>query len=122
MAYQLTDINRRALSDPAEFLRDSDKRYEAKLEESAKRIIDHASVRPIVFVSGPSGSGKTTTALKLERLVEAHGAETHIVALDNYFRSVDPATSSKSSASSGTAADSSTPRRVTSSFSKASTL
>ena len=33
MAYQLTDINRRALSDPAEFLRDSDKRYEAKLEE-----------------------------------------------------------------------------------------
>ena len=38
MAYQLTDINRRALSDPAEFLRDSDKRYEAKLEKSAKRI------------------------------------------------------------------------------------
>ncbi len=90
MAYQLTDINRRALSDPAEFLRDSDKRYEAKLEESAKRIIDHAHISPIVFVSGPSGSGKTTTALKLEHLVEAHGAETHIVALDNYFRTVNP--------------------------------
>ena len=90
MAYQLTDINRRALSDPAEFLRDSDKRYEAKLEESAKRIIDHAHISPIVFVSGPSGSGKTTTALKLEGLVEAHGAETHIVALDNYFRTVNP--------------------------------
>ena len=90
MAYQLTDINHRALSDPAKFLRDSDKRYEAKLEESAKRIIDHAHISPIVFVSGPSGSGKTTTALKLEGLVEAHGAETHIVALDNYFRTVNP--------------------------------
>ena len=92
MAYQLTEINRRALSDPAEFLRDSDRRYEAKLEESAKHIIAHAHISPIVFVAGPSGSGKTTTALKLESLVQAHGAETHIVALDNYFRTVNPDT------------------------------
>lgn len=88
MAYQLTDINRRALEDPAQFLRDSDAHYESKLEQSALRIIAHREQSPIVFVSGPSGSGKTTTALKLEQLVEAHGAETHIVALDNYFRSV----------------------------------
>ena len=92
MAYQLTDINRRARRDPAQFLRESDAVYEQKLEESAKRIIDHGSISPIVFVAGPSGSGKTTTALKLESMVEAHGAETHIVALDNYFRTVEPAT------------------------------
>ena len=92
MAYQLTDINRRALSDPQGFLQESDRLYEAKLEQSAKRIIEHAEVSPIVFVSGPSGSGKTTSALKLEHYVKAQGAETHIVALDNYFRTVNPDT------------------------------
>ena len=91
MAYQLTEINRRALQDPQQFLLDSDARYENNLEQSALRIIAHREVSPIVFVAGPSGSGKTTSALKLEQKVEAHGAETHIVALDNYFRSVDAA-------------------------------
>ena len=92
MAYQLTEINRRAASDPVEFLRHSDAVYETKLKQGAAKIFEHSQVSPIVFVSGPSGSGKTTTALKLESLVEAHGAETHIVALDNYFRTVNPDT------------------------------
>ena len=92
MAYLLKKINQRASDDPVKFLRECDEFYENQLNEGAKRIIDHAAVSPIVFVSGPSGSGKTTTALKLEKLVEARGAETHIVALDNYFRSVDEAT------------------------------
>ena len=92
MAYHLTDINRRATSDPVGFLRDCDAVYENKLKKGAARIFEHSAVSPIVFVSGPSGSGKTTTALKLESLVEAHGAETHIVALDNYFRTVNPET------------------------------
>ena len=90
MAYLLRKINQRASENPAKFLRECDEFYENQLNEGAKRIIDHGSVSPIVFVSGPSGSGKTTTALKLEQLVEARGAETHIVALDNYFRTVDP--------------------------------
>ncbi|MBQ3011350.1 MAG: nucleoside kinase [Oscillospiraceae bacterium] len=92
MAYLLRKINQRATADPVKFLRECDEFYENQLNESAKRIIEHGSVSPIVFVSGPSGSGKTTTALKLEHLVETHGAETHIVALDNYFRSVDEET------------------------------
>lgn len=92
MAYLLRKINQRATNDPVKFLRECDEFYENQLNEGAKRIIDHAAVSPIVFVSGPSGSGKTTTALKLEQLVEKRGAETHIVALDNYFRSVDEAT------------------------------
>ena len=92
MAYLLRKINHRATADPVGFLRECDEFYENQLDEGAKRIIDHTAVSPIVFVSGPSGSGKTTTALKLEHLVEARGAETHIVALDNYFRSVDQAT------------------------------
>lgn len=92
MAYLLSKVNQRAASDPVKFLRECDEFYENQLNEGAKRIIAHASASPIVFVSGPSGSGKTTTALKLEQLVEKHGAETHIVALDNYFRSVNEAT------------------------------
>jgi len=92
MAYLLRKINQRATENPEKFLRECDEFYENQLREGAKRIIGHASVSPIVFVSGPSGSGKTTTALKLEHLVEEYGAETHIVALDNYFRTVDPVT------------------------------
>lgn len=92
MAYLLRKINERATENPLKFLRECDEFYENQLNEGAKRIIAHAAESPIVFVSGPSGSGKTTTALKLEHLVEAHGAETHIVALDNYFRTVDPVT------------------------------
>ncbi len=88
MAYLLNEINARTAADPVKFLRDCDEAYESKLADAAKRIADHSSLSPIVFVSGPSGSGKTTTALKLEHYVEARGAETHIVALDNYFRSV----------------------------------
>ncbi len=88
MAYLLKKVNDRASNDPVKFLRECDEFYENQLSEGANRIIAHGKVSPIVFVSGPSGSGKTTTALKLEQHVEARGAETHIVALDNYFRSV----------------------------------
>ena len=90
MAYLLRKINQRATENPVKFLRECDEFYENQLKDGAQRIIDHSAVSPIVFVSGPSGSGKTTTALKLEQLVEARGAETHIVALDNYFRTVNP--------------------------------
>lgn len=90
MAYLLSEINRRASEDPVKFLRECDEAYERQLEAGAKRIIAHSEESPIVFVSGPSGSGKTTTALKLEQHMEARGAETHIVALDNYFRTVNP--------------------------------
>ena len=92
MTYKLSEINRLALSDPKAFLAMSDERYEQQLLSGAEKIIRHASESPIVFVAGPSGSGKTTTALKLERIVREAGAGIHIVALDNYFRSVDSGT------------------------------
>lgn len=92
MAYLLKKVNQRAQSNPTKFLKGCDEFYENQLNEGAQRIIEHGKISPIVFVSGPSGSGKTTTALKLEQLVESKGAETHIIALDNYFRSVDEKT------------------------------
>ena len=44
----------------------------------------------ICVLLGPSGSGKTTTAHKLERVLDGKGVETHVVSLDNYFRTVLP--------------------------------
>lgn len=92
MAYQLTEINDRARRDPLDFLRECDDTYELKLRLAAARIREHSEASPLIFLSGPSGSGKTTTALKIEELLDRSGMETHTVALDNYFRTVDPET------------------------------
>lgn len=92
MAYQLTDINERAQKDPLDFLRECDDTYEQKLRLAAKRIREHSAASPLVFLSGPSGSGKTTTAMKIEEILDQSGTETHTVALDNYFRTIDPET------------------------------
>lgn len=88
MAYHLSEINERARKDPRDFLRECDDTYEKKLQTAAKRIADHGEVSPLIFLSGPSGSGKTTTAMKIEELLDQSGRETHTVALDNYFRTV----------------------------------
>lgn len=89
MAYLLNEINERAQRNPLEFLRECDDTYEKKLQTAAKRIRDHGQVSPLIFLSGPSGSGKTTTAMKIEELLDRSGTETHTVALDNYFRTVE---------------------------------
>jgi uridine kinase len=45
-----------------------------------------------VLLSGPSGSGKTTTAMKIAEELRRRGVNTHAVAMDNYFRTIDPET------------------------------
>ena len=88
MIYKLSEVNRQAGENPAEFLRRSDGEFEAQLERVARSIIAHTAVSPIVFMAGPSGSGKTTTAQKISAHVIAAGAKAHTVAMDHYFRSV----------------------------------
>ncbi|MBQ8025540.1 MAG: nucleoside kinase, partial [Oscillospiraceae bacterium] len=39
-----------------------------------------------------SGSGKTTSAMKIAEQLEKRGVRTHYVAMDDYFNTVDPAT------------------------------
>ena len=92
MAYQLKDINFRTVSDPKGFVEESDAYYHALVEQAAARIADNSLRSPIVLLSGPSGSGKTTTAMKVAEALERRGISTHYVAMDDYFNTVDPAT------------------------------
>ena len=92
MPYQLSQINDAIRSDPAAFAQECDAAFQAKVMAAAEQIAQHRSVSPIILLSGPSGSGKTTTALKIEEQLEKLGIETHTVAMDNYFNTIDPET------------------------------
>jgi len=89
MAYQLHEINEAILADAEGFLHDCDKAYQKKISAAADKIEARMEESPIVLLSGPSGSGKTTTALKIEEELELRGINTHTVALDNYFKTLD---------------------------------
>ena len=93
MAYQLTDINYKTVTDPKGFVQECDAAYHDKVEQAARKILENRKQSPIVLLSGPSGSGKTTTAMKIAEALEKHGVRSHYVAMDDYFQTVDPVTS-----------------------------
>lgn len=92
MAYQLQEINRRIRTDVTEFLAECDENYSQRVSLAADKILSHLERSPIVLLSGPSGSGKTTTAMKVAEELRRRGVNSHAVAMDNYFVSVDPRT------------------------------
>lgn len=85
MAYELMEINQRALDDPATFLAECDEIYDAQVRAAAETIKNRVEISPIVLLSGPSGSGKTTTALKIQEALERIGIRSYSVSMDNYF-------------------------------------
>ena len=92
MAYNLNDINYRVVTDPKGFVEECDALYREKLSKAADKIIENMDRSPIVLLSGPSGSGKTTTAMKIAEELNKRGVGTYSVGMDDYFRTVDPAT------------------------------
>ena len=92
MAYQLNDINYRTVADPRGMIEEADARYASLVEQAAEKIEQNKKNSPIVLLSGPSGSGKTTTAMKIAEALEEKGIGSHYVAMDDYFNTVDPAT------------------------------
>ena len=92
MAYQLQEINRSIRADVAEFLAECDQSYAQRVSLAADRILGNLNKSPIVLLSGPSGSGKTTTAMKIAEELRRRGVNSHAVAMDNYFKDVDPNT------------------------------
>ena len=92
MAYQLTDINYRTVTDPKGFVEECDARYQGEVEVAAEMILENRAQSPIILLSGPSGAGKTTTAMKISEELEKRGVRCHYVAMDDYFITVDPAT------------------------------
>ena len=92
MSYQLSEINYKTVTDPKGFVQECDEVYHKKVDQAALKILENRKQSPIVLLSGPSGSGKTTTAMKIAESLEKHGVRTHYVAMDDYFKTVDPAT------------------------------
>ena len=92
MAYQLQEINRRVRSGAAEFLAECDENYAQRVSLAADRILSNLEHSPIVLLSGPSGSGKTTTAMKVAEKLRRRGVNSHAVAMDNYFVTMNPRT------------------------------
>ena len=89
MAYQLQEINKRIHTDVKEFLAECDRNYADRVSLAADRILANLERSPIVLLSGPSGSGKTTTALKIAEELQRRGVNSHAVAMDNYFKTVN---------------------------------
>ena len=92
MAYQLQEINRRIQTDVKEFLAECDGNYTQRVSLAADKILANLERSPIVLLSGPSGSGKTTTSMKIAEELQRRGVNTHAVAMDNYFKTVNPRT------------------------------
>ena len=89
MAYQLSEINRRIKNDVEEFLAECDENYSLRISLCADKILSNLEESPVVLLSGPSGSGKTTTALKIAEELRRRGVNSHAVAMDNYFLTVN---------------------------------
>ncbi len=92
MAYQLQEINRRIQTDVEEFLGECDQAYAQRVSLAADKILSNLDKSPIVLLSGPSGSGKTTTAMKIAEELQRRGINSHAVAMDNYFLTLNPRT------------------------------
>ncbi|MCF2596000.1 uridine kinase family protein [Pseudoflavonifractor phocaeensis] len=89
MAYQLQEINKRIQSDVGEFLAECDRNYAERVSLAADKILANLEHSPIVLLSGPSGSGKTTTAMKIAEELQRRGVNSHAVAMDNYFKTMN---------------------------------
>lgn len=97
MAFSLNKINDAIRSDPKGFVEECDAAYRKQIVNAARDIAENRKNSAIVLLSGPSGSGKTTTSLKICEELEKLGIHSHAVAMDNYFETVNPETSPRSS-------------------------
>ena len=82
---RLDELDRLLESSPGDVIARAEAEYGQKILDAATRIRDASADHPIVLLSGPSGSGKTTTALRIEKLLDSWGCETHTISMDNYF-------------------------------------
>jgi len=89
MAYDLTNVNFRTVTDKLGFMAECDQGYKDKVSIAADMIAENRHKSPIVLLSGPSGSGKTTTSMNIAEELKRRGIGTHYVAMDDYFKTVD---------------------------------
>ena len=89
MAYDLSTVNLRTVTDRQGFMAECDQGYKDKVAKAADMIADNLKNSPIVLLSGPSGSGKTTTSMNIAEELKRRGIHSHYVAMDDYFKTVD---------------------------------
>lgn len=82
----LEDICRKVNEDARAFVTACEAQFHTKIDALAHAVANDAGERPVVLLSGPSGSGKTTTSHMIAERLERMGLETHIISMDNYFR------------------------------------
>ena len=76
--FKISDMNE-ASRDPAEFIRWSQERYDAKVEAAAIQILEAAEQgKPLVLLSGPSGG-------RITQYLCDHGHPSHTLSMDNYY-------------------------------------
>ncbi|MDR1669213.1 MAG: nucleoside kinase, partial [Oscillospiraceae bacterium] len=90
--YEFCDIQKNLEEDPRGFIAECDHVLNGRLTRAAAKIASSAKQKPVVLLAGPSGSGKTTTAHKLAEELRWIGVGTHVVSMDDYFKTVDPET------------------------------
>lgn len=84
--YTLKYINHRAECDAEAFVNDCEEQYHRQLHLVADQIAANCKRKPIVLINGPSSSGKTTTNDRLGRILELAGIHTHMISMDDYYR------------------------------------
>ena len=84
----ISDINKFAIENPIELVRQSEEEYHSLVDKVAEKICSDKKIR-ILLLAGPSGSGKTTTANLICDRIRAHGEECIVVSLDDFYRDFD---------------------------------
>ena len=84
--YTLKYINHRAEHDAEAFVHDCEEHYHRQLHLVADQIAANCKRKPVVLLNGPSSSGKTTTNDRLGRILELAGIHTHMISMDDYYR------------------------------------
>lgn len=84
--YTLKYINHRAGCDAEAFVNDCEEHYHRQLHLVADQIAANCKRKPVVLLNGPSSSGKTTTNDRLGRILELAGIHTHMISMDDYYR------------------------------------
>ena len=95
--YDFDEIVRRVRLDPEDFIGECDRQFENQVRHAAAHISNDIAHRHIALLSGPSGSGKTTTAKLLQIRLSELGIQSHVISLDDYYRTVNPDTHPRSS-------------------------
>ena len=90
--YTLKYINHRAECDAEAFVNDCEEHYHRQLHLVADQIAANCKRKPVVLLNGPSSSGKTTTNDRLGRILELAGIHTHMISMDDYYRTSAPTT------------------------------